>query len=83
MTKKIVRLTENEMTKLVKKIVNEQNTKVSCFKGSSAFEYIQGAIKNTSNWTITPSPDKNPEYIVVKYNGKEFICKRKEILNLG
>jgi hypothetical protein len=81
---KIIRLTESDLTRLVKKVINEQNGGMSsCFKGTGGgFEYIKGAIKNTGDWTITPSPDKNPEYVVVTYKGKGCICKTNEILNL-
>jgi hypothetical protein len=79
---RITRLTEIDMSRLVRRVIKEQNSTAACFKGSGGFEYIKGALKNTTDWTITPSPDKNPEYLVVTYKGKGCICKTNEILNL-
>jgi len=84
--KKIVRLTENDLTRLVKKVIKEQNvqsgeTQNQKITGCSAKDIprLLNMIKTAPTFSLTVAND-NPDYVLVKDpQGRGCAAKRVDI----
>ena len=93
MAKRIIRLTESDMNRLVRRIVKEQDTnpapvgttttpdtKVGMC-GSAGLKWAKGVIKNTKDFTVNVDPN-NSEFIIIRYKNQGCACKREDIFIL-
>lgn len=81
--KKFVRLTENDLIRIVKRVINEQPTdenKPLCSQDN--FKKVRALIKSGYNFTISVDPNNRKYIIVADESGMNCGCTREELFIL-
>ena len=81
--KKVVRLTENDLIRIVKRVINEQPTpenKTLCSQDN--FKWVRGMIKSGNNFTISVDPNDRKYIAVADESGRNCGCTREELFIL-
>ena len=81
--RKTVRLTENDMIRLVKKVINEQPTnenKTLCSEDN--FKWARGLIKSGYDFTVSIDPNDRKYISVADKSGRNCGCTRDELFIL-
>ena len=75
---KIIRLRENDLTRLVKKVIKEQNQKITACSAKD-IQRLLNMVKTAPTFSLTVAND-NPDYVLVKDSqGRGCAAKRVDI----
>lgn len=80
--RKIIRLTESDLNRIVNRIINEDETGIDLC-GPEGLRKMKSEIKAGAPFSISVSP-KDRSYVVIQLNNSgACACKREEIINLS